>query len=75
VVGGGDGLDPLRVVVGEVGVGQEAVVLVGELDDGVGDGAAVEGVGAVFSDEVDAGGEVDREGRRGFGSWPRCRSD
>src|SRR5580698_5186687 len=58
VVRSGNGFYPFGLVIGEVGFGEKAVVLVGEADNGISDRATVESVGAVLRDQAKAVGNV-----------------
>src|ERR1700728_1866081 len=58
VIRSGNGLYPLGLVIGEVGFGEKAVVLVRELDNGIRDRTTVEGAGAVFRNQAEAVGKV-----------------
>src|SRR5580658_929753 len=58
VVGGGNRLHPLGLVVSEVGFGEKTIVLVRQPDNGIRDRTAVEGADAVFRNQAEAVGEV-----------------
>src|ERR1700735_4073083 len=58
VIGSGNGLYPFGLVIGKVGLGEKAIVLVREPDNGIRDWTAVEGAGAVFRNQAKAVGKV-----------------
>src|ERR1700677_253088 len=54
----GNGLYPFGLVIGQVGFGEKAIVLVREPDNGIRDRTAVERVGAVLRNQAKAVGYV-----------------
>ena len=58
VIRSGNGLYPFGLVIGEVGFGKKAIVLVREPDNGISDRTAVKSVGAVLRNQAKAVGKV-----------------
>src|ERR1700733_2825224 len=58
VVRSGNGLYPFGLVIGQVSLGEKAIVLVREPDNCISDRAAIESVGAVLRDQAKAVGNV-----------------
>src|ERR1700723_2465911 len=58
VIRSGNGLYPFGLVIGQVGFGEKAIVLVREPDNGISNRTAVERVGAVLRNQAKAIGNV-----------------
>ena len=58
VVGGGDRLLPSRAAISQVSHGEKTALFLAEVDDGLRDLAAVEGVSASFDDGLEGAGQV-----------------